>query len=52
MNGELHPLNHADINYSSEATFKIEAKNFIDILDVNIESHYIQFGRVQYRNNR
>lgn len=46
-NGKLHPLNHLDINYSSETTFKIGMNNkidcniLIDILDINVDSYYI-----------
>jgi len=46
-NGKLHPLNHLDINYSNDITFKIGIKNkissdiFIDILDLNTNSYYI-----------
>ena len=46
-NGNLHPLNHLDINYSSNATFKIGINNtidcntFIDILDINTDSYFI-----------
>lgn len=45
--GRLHPLNHLDINYSSDGTFKIglidsiNSDEFIDILDINTESYYI-----------
>lgn len=47
QNGKLHPLNHLDINYSSESTYKIgmskiiDCGTFIDILDINTDSHYI-----------
>lgn len=46
-NGNLHPLNHLDINYSSNGTFKIGINNtidcntFIDILDINTDSYFI-----------
>lgn len=46
-NGNLHPLNHLDINYSSNGTFKIGIHNtincntFIDILDINTDSYFI-----------
>lgn len=45
--GKLHPLNHLDINYSSDNTFKIginnsiECNTFIDILDINTDCYYI-----------
>lgn len=47
QNGNLHPLNHLDINYSSESTYKIgmgkiiDCETFIDILDINTDSHFI-----------
>jgi len=47
QNGRLHPLNHLDINYSSDSTFKIGINNiinsniFIDILDINTNSYFI-----------
>lgn len=46
-NGKLHPLNHLDINYATDGTFKIGINNtidcdtFIDILDVNTDSYFI-----------
>ncbi|PAE94836.1 hypothetical protein [Shouchella clausii] len=46
-NGKLHPLNHIDINYTSDGTFKIGIKDIldcntlIDILDVNTDSYFI-----------
>ncbi|MDN0039778.1 hypothetical protein QVO03_05755 [Bacillus aerophilus] len=46
-NGKLHPLNHIDINYTSDGTFKIgindtlDCNTFIDILDVNTDSYFI-----------
>ncbi|MEK4870323.1 hypothetical protein [Niallia sp. FSL W8-1348] len=46
-NGKLHPLNHLDINYSSDGTFKIgiehtiNCNTFIDILDINSDSYYL-----------
>ena len=46
-NGKLHPLNHLDINYSSEGTFKIGINNkvdyntFIDILDIRTDCYFI-----------
>jgi hypothetical protein len=45
--GKMHPLNHLDVNYSSDGTFKIglndniDSDIFIDIIDVNTESYYI-----------
>jgi hypothetical protein len=47
QNGMLHPLNHLDINYSSDSTFKIglndtiNCDRFIDILDVSTDSYYL-----------
>ncbi|MEV9639700.1 hypothetical protein ABZ756_03260 [Mammaliicoccus sciuri] len=46
-NGKLHPLNHIDINYTSDGTFKIgindtlDCNTFIDILDANTDSYFI-----------
>ncbi|BCC55132.1 hypothetical protein PDQ74_04895 [Bacillus cereus group sp. Bc005] len=46
-NGKLHPLNHLDINYSSDSTFKIGISNkissdtFIDILDINTNCYFL-----------
>ncbi|MGW7162640.1 hypothetical protein [Paenibacillus taichungensis] len=46
-NGKMHPLNHLDINYSSDNTFKIglsknlNCDNFIDIIDINTDSYFI-----------
>ncbi|MEH6956766.1 hypothetical protein, partial [Neobacillus drentensis] len=45
--GRLHPLNHLDINYSSDGTFKVGINNtidcntLIDILDIGTDSYYI-----------
>lgn len=45
--GKLHPLNHLDINYSSDGTYKIglnntiDSETFIDILDINTDSYFI-----------
>lgn len=47
-NGDLHPLNHYDLFYSSNATFKIGLNNklsedeFIDLLDINTNCKYIK----------
>lgn len=47
QNGRFHPLNHLDVNYSSDSTFKIglnktiDCESFIDILDLKTESYYI-----------
>ncbi|EGM77883.1 hypothetical protein Rhein_1968 [Rheinheimera sp. A13L] len=47
-NGSLHPLNHLDVFYSNSATFKIglhkkiESSDFIDILDVKTDCHFLQ----------
>lgn len=46
-NGDLHPLNHIDVNYSSGGTFKLGIKSsivctdFVDIVNVNTNSFYI-----------
>lgn len=45
--GRIHPLNHLDINYSSEATYKIgihrkiSIKEFINILDIKADCAFI-----------
>ncbi len=45
--GDLHPLNHLDINYSSKCTYKlglkekIELDNFIDIVDIQTNCKYV-----------
>lgn len=47
QNGELHPLNHVDINYSSKVTYKLGLKNkvkpeeFIDMLDLKTKCRYL-----------
>ena len=46
-NGDLHPLNHYDLFYSSKATFKIglsnklNEKEFVDLLDINSDCKYL-----------
>lgn len=46
-NGDLHPLNHFDLCYSSGGTFKIgvsetiDITEFIDILDSSTNCHYL-----------
>jgi hypothetical protein len=46
-NGELHPLNHLDVNYSSNCTYKlglhskIEIDDLIDILDIKKKCGFI-----------
>lgn len=46
--GHLHPLDHLDVFYSSNATFKIGLKNIIedktliDILDITTDCHYLE----------
>ncbi|MDW5441140.1 hypothetical protein [Polaromonas sp. SM01] len=46
-NGQLHPLHHLDIFYSSSNTFKIGMTQgasldaFLDVLDVNTNCHYL-----------
>ncbi|GAB3056832.1 hypothetical protein ACFOU0_02835 [Salinicoccus sesuvii] len=47
-NGELHPLNHLDINYLSNTTFKIgldkslDNNEFVDLLDLNTNCYFIK----------
>lgn len=47
-NGLLHPLNHLDINYSTEVTYKIGLNNrrnineIIDLLDLNTNCSFIR----------
>ena len=47
-NGDLHPLNHYDIFYSSLSTFKVGLRNrlkadsMLDFLDSNSICHYIE----------
>ena len=46
-NGDLHPLCHFDINYSTKGTYKlglrgrIEKKEFIDLLDSKTKCYYV-----------
>lgn len=46
-NGKLHPLNHLDINFMNSSQFKIgldkeiSIEEFIDILDITTECHYL-----------
>lgn len=46
-NGNMHPLNHLDVNYSGRCTYKLGLKNricmeeFIDILDVGTKCDYV-----------
>jgi len=46
-NGNLHPLNHYDLFYSSHATFKIglnqelDESDFLDLLDINSDCKYL-----------
>lgn len=46
-NGDLHPLNHLDINYKSNCTYKLGLKNrigideFMDIMDVGTKCSYL-----------
>lgn len=48
QNGLLHPLNHLDMYYSSNNTFKIglekkiTIEKFIDILDVDTDCHFFK----------
>lgn len=48
--GNIHPLNHLDINYSGCCTYKLGLKNkicideFIDILDVGTKCSYVVGG--------
>ena len=50
-NGTLHPLNHFDICYSTEATYKIginshvKLDKFADILNVNTDCHFLHSHR-------
>lgn len=45
--GKIHPLNHLDINYSSEGTYKIGLSNkldsdaMIDVLDINTDCYFL-----------
>lgn len=47
-NGLIHPVNHYDIFYSSNSSFKIglnssiEDKELIDLLDINTNCHFIK----------
>lgn len=47
QNGDLHPLNHLDINYSSKCTYKLGLKRririeeFTDLLDVETECRFV-----------
>lgn len=47
-NGNLHPLHHLDINYSSKGTYKlgmnekINEDDFVDMLDIKTECRYVQ----------
>ncbi|MCA0912422.1 hypothetical protein [Marinobacter nauticus] len=47
-NGNIHPLNHIDICYSSNVTFKVgvvekfTVLQFLDVLDVTTPCHYLQ----------
>lgn len=47
-NGNIHPLNHYDIYYTSRNTFKIglndkiDLKKFIDLLDLETDCHYFK----------
>lgn len=47
-NGDFHPLNHLDINYSGSCTYKLGLKKevklseFTDILDIKTTCRYIQ----------
>ena len=46
-NGDLHPLNHYDLFYSSHATFKIglnailSEDEFVDLLDIKSDCKYL-----------
>lgn len=50
-NGDLHPLNHLDIFYSSKATFKvgldhkIQVNAFLDMLDTQSSCAYLSNGK-------
>lgn len=46
-NGDLHPLHHLDINYSSRGTYKLgikkkmEKDEFVDLLDIKTDCKYV-----------
>lgn len=48
VNGNLHPLHHLDINYSSKGTYKLGIKKkinegeFVDMLDTKTECRFVQ----------
>ena len=48
VNGRLHPLNHLDVNYSKDATYKIglhekmETEKFLQLLDNSQERFFIE----------
>ncbi len=47
VNGHYHPLDHLDVFYSNKATFKLglrahlDESQFLDILDIGTECHYL-----------
>ncbi len=47
VNGNLHPLHHLDINYTSKGTYKLglkgkmEEDEFVDLLDIKTECKYV-----------
>lgn len=47
QDGYIHPINHIDVNYSGESTFKLGLKNkitieeFIDILDLRTNCYHL-----------
>ncbi|MBQ2406863.1 MAG: hypothetical protein II312_09400 [Lachnospiraceae bacterium] len=46
-NGDVHPLHHLDINYSSRGTYKLGVKKkmekdeFVDLLDIKTDCKYV-----------
>lgn len=46
-NGNLHPLNHLDVNFSSNVQYKLGLENtinldtFIDILDLKTDCYFL-----------
>ena len=50
QNGDYHPVNHYDVFYTSNSTFKIGLKNkikhdeLIDLLSLESKCHYIEYN--------
>lgn len=46
-NGDLHPLHHLDVNYSSKGTYKLGVKKkmkreeFVDLVDIRTDCKYV-----------